>query len=70
MNLYHVQDTERAMHVVAESFADAVVRWKAQIVRENPESDCEDDQPQGVSLLAEGSDVDKYPELLLPEAKP
>lgn len=75
MNLYLVQDGERPMHVVAASFADAVHLWRAQIHRENAdEYSCADDPeltgPDGVTVIACGTDRESMPELLLPEASP
>lgn len=66
MNLYHVQDTDRATFVVAESFSHAVTRWREQMQRENPAEDMAGHEPQGVTLVAEGTDIDKNPEVLLP----
>ena len=61
--LYHVQDHDRPMWVVAESYQDAVDRWKEKIAEENPE-DCptKDDveDPQGVQFVCDDD------ELLLP----
>lgn len=83
MNLYHVQDDDRPMHVVAADFGDAVKRWQEQIRAENEDArltysgipncgsvmtdddDDDDVTPQGVTLLAEGSNRADYPELLL-----
>lgn len=64
-NLYHVQDSDRPMYVVADGWQDAVDRWRAQIAAENPDSDCSEDQPDGVTLVAKGGG--DYPGLLLPE---
>lgn len=63
MNLYHVQDGDRPMYVVAQTYGDAVRRWQAQIGIENECGDAE--EPKGVALIAEGSDVNNFPELLL-----
>lgn len=68
MKLYLVQDAERPMHVVATDFGDAVRRWRAQIAKENPDVDCSDEEPHGVTLLAEGTDTERMPEILLPDA--
>lgn len=66
MNLYFVQDTDRPMHIVADSYGEAVTRWQKQIQRENDSGDCDHEEPQGVTLVAEGSNVDEFPSLLLP----
>lgn len=62
MNLYHVQDADRPMYVVAASFGDAIDRWKEVIATENNMSINEVEEPMGCEYVC-GSD-----ELLL-EAK-
>ena len=66
MNLYHVQDSDRPMWVVADDYGDAERRWRSQIAGENecPPGDC--DPPDGVSLVASGTDKDEFPEVLVP----
>lgn len=63
--LYHVQDTDRAMYVVASSWQEAVDRWKAQIREENESDPCDDEEPEGVTKIAEAGE--DFPELLLEE---
>lgn len=51
--LYHVQDNDRPLFVIAGSWASAVALWKRAIAIEN-ELDAEDvDEPKGVQLVAE-----------------
>ncbi len=61
-NLYHVQDPERGMHVLATSFQDAVDRWRARIAFENAMEPSEVDDPDGVALVAKGHK--EFPEVL------
>lgn len=66
LSLFQVQDSDRSMWVIAENYGDAVERWQKQISHENPGDDCSDDQPDGVNLIASGTDLDEMPEILLP----
>lgn len=66
MNLFQVQDSDRPMWVVAESYGHAVKRWREQIAKENPTDDCSGEEPDGVNLIASGTDLNKMPEILLP----
>jgi len=53
--LYHVQDPDRPMFVVALSMQDAVSRWEAHIREEN---DCDaGDPPQGVTHTCDERDL-------------
>jgi hypothetical protein len=65
VNLYHVQDGDRPMYVVAADWSDALRRWSAQIRKEDETMQPDEPvNPAGVALIAEGGDG--YPELLLP----
>lgn len=66
LSLFHVQDGDRPMWVIAENYGQAAERWREQIAKENPDDDCGDDQPDGVSLIASGTDLDDMPDILLP----
>jgi hypothetical protein len=60
MPLYHVQDADRPLWVIATSMADAVSTWKDQIVYEDPENypKPEDvEEPQGVTLICGVDDL-------------
>lgn len=52
--LFHVQDGDRPMYVIASDWGCALAKWRAQIINENP--DCfdagEQPQPDGIQLLA------------------
>lgn len=66
LSLFHVQDSDRPMWVIAENYGQAIERWREQIAKENPKDDCSDDHPDGVSLIASGTDLEDIPEILLP----
>jgi len=67
MNLYHVQDSERPMYVIANDYGHAVSLWSRQISSEN--DDETPDPPDGVCMVACGTDVTSFPEILLPHRK-
>jgi hypothetical protein len=70
-NLYQVQDSDRPMWVVADSFEAALAAWRAVIYDENPcnlsredanhDADCrgthEVPQPMGVNFICEGDEL-------------
>jgi hypothetical protein len=60
MKLYHVQDGDRPMWVVADSYAMAVERWKEKVSDENP-LDCptklDVGDPDGVTLVCDEDEV-------------
>ena len=68
LSLFQIQDDDRPMWVVAESFSHAIKRWRKQMAKENPGNDDCNDQPNGVILVASGTDLDDFPEILLPSA--
>ena len=56
MPLYHVQDSDRPMYVLADGWGEAVKLWQDRIRLENEEPDQEygePDQPQGVNLVCD-----------------
>jgi aconitase A len=57
MPLYLVQDSDRPMHVIAPSWQSAIDAWKAFVGDENDVSREEMDEPNGVALIAEDTDV-------------
>jgi len=62
MNIYHIQDSDRPMHVLADSWGDAIATWRMQIALENEEDPCNDMDPEGVTLIAKnGTD---FPDLI------
>lgn len=54
-NLYHIQDSDRPMYVVAEDWQVALTRWKAHIRLENDGD--EGDEPDGIALVAKKVDL-------------
>jgi len=51
--LFLVQDDNRPMYVLAETWQEAVDKWRRVIQEENAPDDCSDEQPKGVQLVAE-----------------
>lgn len=64
MNLYHVQDSDRPMYVVAATWMEALDAWKEVIRQENPDEDTSGTEPNGIALVAEDD------ELLVSRSKP
>ena len=61
-NLFHVQDPDRSMFVLAKNYEEALEKWRARIRLENVEDQCEEPYeepifPQGVSYLADMADI-------------
>jgi len=55
MPLYKVQDSDRPMFVVGESFERALEMWKVQVASENP--DCDVSPPDGITLVADDLEI-------------
>ena len=55
MKLYHIQDPDRPMYVVAANWQDALSRWKSHIREENDGE--EGDEPSGITIIAEEDDL-------------
>lgn len=59
-NLYHVQDGDRPLWVIAKDWQEALLLWRHQIRLENPDElllrDSEN-QPDGISFIADVNDV-------------
>lgn len=56
-NLYRIQDSDRPMWVVAETYGQAVQRWKVQIALENNQQPSDVTDPQGVELVCESNSL-------------
>lgn len=54
--LFLVQDSDRPLYVLAESWQDALEKWRARIYDENPGLEVEWD-PDGISLVADTNDI-------------
>lgn len=58
MKLFHVQDSDRPMFVVAESFQDAVDRWEALVREENHTPPNEKiEPPSGIAFICDENDL-------------
>ena len=55
--LYHVQDSDRPMYVVATSWMDALAAWKKQMAAENEESVDDIEEPDGIMKVADPEDL-------------
>lgn len=61
MPLYHVQDSDRPLYVVAKDFGDAVKKWQHVIYNENgPFDEGENNNPQGVYLICDDDELVIY----------
>ena len=56
-NLYLIQDDDRPMHVIADSWIDALERWKKFIAEENALDYTDVDEPTGIMLVCESRDL-------------
>ena len=57
MMLFHIQDSDRPMYVVATDWNEALAKWREVIAIENEEADCFDDNPDGIALVAEDDEL-------------
>lgn len=57
MNLYHVQDNDRPMWVLAKDYGHAVTLWKRHVGEENDMSAIVVDEPQGVQFICDEDDL-------------
>lgn len=55
MPLFHVQDDDRPMYVIANCYAIAIEKWRAVVASENDGEDPGD--PAGVHLIADDEDI-------------
>lgn len=55
--LFQIQDSDRPMWVIAESWNDALVKWKALIAVENDMSVDEVTEPNGIMLVCESDEL-------------
>lgn len=56
MSLYHVQDSDRPLWVQADSYGEAVTKWKLVIAIENEMAADEVEEPCGVSFVCDAED--------------
>ncbi len=57
MSLFHVQDGDRPMWVVADNFQQAHHKWAEKVAEENDCSPLELDMPHGISFICEADDL-------------
>lgn len=58
MKLFQIQDNDRPMWVLAESFGQAMTKWVDFIKAENPgDYEEEDPEPNGVNFIADDDEV-------------
>lgn len=55
MPLFHVQDNDRPMYVVADNWQDAISRWQKVIEEEN--EGCAAEQPTGIVFVCTDNDL-------------
>jgi hypothetical protein len=67
MNLYEIQDHDRPMYVVAESWAAALAAWQAQIKIENNLLFDEIPNPEGIRFVC-SNDHEEFPSLIIKES--
>lgn len=56
-NLYHIQDADRPMWVVAPNWTEALTRWKNRMAVENDQEPEEVEECRGVQLVCEADDL-------------
>jgi len=56
MSLYHIQDSDRPMWVMARDYGHAVNKWKVFIAKENDMEEKDVEEPVGVELVCEDND--------------
>lgn len=57
MPLYHIQDMDRPMWVIAENYGHAVARWTAVVASENDMAQEDVEPPQGVAHICEDCEL-------------
>lgn len=57
MKLFHVQDSDRPMYVVAENWEKALRKWRNCVAAENEGTDPEDHEPSGIQYVCDEDDL-------------
>ena len=57
MPLFQIQDSDRPMFIFATDWGQALIIWRNILARENPDSDCSEEQPDGINYVADDNDV-------------
>ena len=57
--LFHIQDTDCPMYVIAKDWQEALEKWRSQLCDDADEltSDSREEQPQGIALIAEDDEL-------------
>ena len=55
--LFHIQDADRPMHVVALDYNDALRKWKLLLADENECEAAEIENPQGIAFVADDDEL-------------
>lgn len=56
LKLFHVQDGDRPMWVIAKDWKHAADLWRELLSKEN-ESDCSEEEPYGIQLVCESNEL-------------
>ena len=57
-NLYYIQDADRPMYVLAESYDHALTKWEKRIrIENNMEGDDYIEPVQGIQFIADYNDI-------------
>lgn len=56
-NLYHIQDADRPMWVVAPNWTEALKRWTNRMALENDQKPEEVETCRGIQLVCEADDL-------------
>jgi len=56
MPLYHIQDDDRPMWVMARDYSHAVSKWMVAVAQENKMEVKDVEEPRGVQLVCEDND--------------
>src|SRR6266576_4893324 len=56
-NLYHVQDSDRPMWVIASNWTEAVHLWKMHVAAENDQTPVDVPECQGIQLICEANEL-------------
>jgi hypothetical protein len=55
--LFHVQDSDRPMYVVASDWKDAIDKWKDCVAHENDMEPRDVDEPLGIHMVCDDDDL-------------
>ena len=52
MKLFHIQDSDRPMYVIGDSWQGALSKWKKLVAEENNIHSVEVEEPLGIALIS------------------